>query len=147
MRKITPRLARLTNNHNAAHGGLARGYVPVMMQHLSCVLICTYYKCTHFCCLSALASSVDIYLASQSSHLNNAFFYYLPAILFLFYYFLKEPHFPFFVLFLWAFFLYRVRPCYRRASTVSVIFVLQYRKNKTAQRNQPAQSHKESTRR
>ena len=73
------------------------------------------------------AGSVGTYLASQSSHLNNASFYYLPPSIFPFSSCLEKTHVfsQFFALV--GHFLHHVRACCR-ASTV-----LQYRKHSTAQ--------------
>ena len=81
-----------------------------------------HYKISYVCLLFS-AGTIGTSLASQSSRLNNAFFYYLRARLFpvSFSLFLKKIGraflFLFFVLFLWAFF-NTCTSCGRRASTV-----------------------------
>ena len=82
-------------------------------------------------CLSSSAGSVGTYLASQSSHLNNASVHYLPAsLIFLFYnhgtgMFLGEPYFSSFFFFYGPLFWYHVRACCRRASDFLLVEVPQ----------------------
>ena len=68
-----------------------------------------------FC--SSSAGSMATSLASQSSHLKNAFLYCMPVSLFPFLFFFRRRA-VFVHLFLWVFFLY-VGACCRGASTTS----------------------------
>ena len=83
------------------------------------------------CTTGASAGSVSTYLASRSSHLKNASFYFPPSLFF--HQFLEEPYICNILLW-WAFFLYNVRACCRRASTLYCSTVIT---DSTAQRNQP----------
>ena len=74
-----------------------------------------------YCCVSSSAGSIGTSMGSQISHLNSAFFYYLPTSLFRFcfsfLYRRRALFFPF-LLFFFGFFLY-VRACSHRASTAN----------------------------
>ena len=97
-------------------------------------------------CLSSTAGSVGTFLASQSSHLNNTSFYYLPERAFpLFFHFVleEERSFPSFC-FLGVFFnKYDVNTT--MLSSIIIWYLLPYvpqAQHSTAQRSQPAQAAK-----
>ena len=90
--------------------------------------------------ISSSAGSVGTYLASQSSHVNNASFYYLAASIFPFDGFEKQPYFPNFSAFVSLFF---VPYTSMLSSRIYVTAVPQAQQ--TAQRNQTAQSRKAGT--
>ena len=76
-------------------------------------------------CLSSSAGSIGTSLASHISHLHNAFFYHLPASLFLVHCFSEEPsYYHYLFIFLWVFFVVDVEH-------------LLHRMHSTAQRSQP----------
>ena len=112
--------------------------VPVPLAILLCPLVLQRRR-TYFCLCSS-GGSVGTYLASQSSHLSNASFYFMPVSLSpFFHHVLEEPYFPNMLL-LWAFF---IVPCTSMLSS-SIYSVPQDRQDSIAQRDQLAQSRKAS---